>query len=234
MVIVVLNILKGDAKISESENRVLSKKPKFTIERLVNGSFSKKYERYKTDQFINRDLWISIKTNSDRILGRNKFKGVYLGKDNYLLEEFEEPNHNRVERTLNSINKFSRKYESINQYITIVPNAIEILNDKIPVFAPKISERNYIDDFKNKLNEKMNFIDSYKTLENHKDKYIYYKTDHHWTTLGAYYAFLEVAKKHGFSGKKPKNNVVQLKPILHSFTTPLLCKVEIGIIMKSK
>lgn len=80
----------------------------------------------------------------------------------------------------------------------------------------------------------MNFIDSYKTLENHKDKYIYYKTDHHWTTLGAYYAFLEVAKKHGFSGKKPKNNVVQLKPILHSFTTPLLCKVEIGIIMKSK
>lgn len=50
----------------------------------------------------------------------------------------------------------------------------------------------------------MNFIDSYKTLENHKDKYIYYKTDHHWTTLGAYYAFLEVAKSMDFQERNQR------------------------------
>lgn len=192
--IVGLNEFKEEAKILESENRMAAKKPKFTIERLLEGSFSKKYEKYKTDQFINRDFWISIKTNFDKLLGKNKSKGVYLGKDGYMLEEFKKPDDDNIKSNLKAINKFSEKYRNINQYMTIVPNAIEILKNKLPIFAPNIGEKNYIDDFKDKLNKKINFIDSYKTLENHKDEYIYYKTDHHWTTRGAYYVFLEAAK----------------------------------------
>lgn len=204
IIVVGLNALKKDTKFSELENRMLIKKPKFTMERLVEGSFSKKYEKYRTDQFINRDLWIKIKTNFDRLLGKNKSKGVYLGKDNYLLEEFQKPNDDSIKANVDAINKFSQKYKNINQYITIVPNAMEILKDKLPRFAPTISEKSYINDFKNKLNKNINFIDSYKTLENHKDEYIYYKTDHHWTTLGAYYTFLKVAEDMNLNVDKNK------------------------------
>ena len=41
---------------------------------------------------------------------------------------------------------------------------------------------------------KNNFIDIRETLNRHKDEYIYYKTDHHWTALGAYYSYIEWAK----------------------------------------
>ena len=47
--------------------------------------------------------------------------------------------------------------------------------------------------FESHLNKNIKMINAYKALENHKDEYIYYKTDHHWTTLGAYYTFLEAA-----------------------------------------
>ncbi len=40
-------------------------------------------------------------------------------------------------------------------------------------------------------------VDVYKTLKKHKDEYIYFRTDHHWTSLGAYYAYQEFMKAKG-------------------------------------
>lgn len=45
-------------------------------------------------------------------------------------------------------------------------------------------------------------------LKAHKDEYLYYKTDHHWTTLGAYYAFTEYADKTGINIEKYTTKLV--------------------------
>lgn len=37
----------------------------------------------------------------------------------------------------------------------------------------------------------------YDTLMEHNDEYLYFKTDHHWTQLGAYYAYVEFCKEKG-------------------------------------
>lgn len=221
VVVVVFNILKKDIKFSESENRILAKKPKFKVEKLIEGKFTKKYEKYKIDQFINRDLWIEVKTSFDKMLGKNKSNGVYLSKYNYLIEEFKEPNSNIIKSNLDTINKFSDKYKNIKQHFIIAPNAIEILEKNLPIFAPTVSQKKYIDNFKDKLNKNVNFIDAYKALKDHNKEYIYYKTDHHWTTLGSYYTFLEAANSMNINIEKIKYDV---KKVSNSFFGTLSSK----------
>ena len=41
-------------------------------------------------------------------------------------------------------------------------------------------------------------VDAYTGLRDHADEYIYFRTDHHWTQLGAYYAYQQFCKAAGF------------------------------------
>ena len=143
-VITLLNIIKKDTKFSDTENRMLAQKPKFSIERFMEGRFTKKFEKYKVDQFIGRDTWIKIKSTTDKLLGKNESSGVYLGKDGYLIEDFKKPSEEVLNKNLKAINNFSNKYKNINQYMAIVPNAVDILNDKLPKYAPVLNEKKWI------------------------------------------------------------------------------------------
>ena len=42
-------------------------------------------------------------------------------------------------------------------------------------------------------------INIFDALKEHKDEYVYFRTDHHWTALGAYYAYVEVCKQAGLT-----------------------------------
>ena len=188
------NIITEDKTFSETENRALASKPKFSIERLLEGRFTSKFEDYVVDQFIGRDFFTNIKMNVDKLLGKKESNGVYLGKNGYLIEKFTQHNEEKVRENLQAINNFGKKYSNVNQYMLISPTAVSILNDKLPLSAPVINQQNYLASYKKQLNDSINFIDTYETLVNHKDEYIFYKTDHHWTSLGAYYSYKELAK----------------------------------------
>lgn len=41
-------------------------------------------------------------------------------------------------------------------------------------------------------------VDAYSGLRDHADEYIYFRTDHHWTQLGAYYAYQKFCEAAGF------------------------------------
>lgn len=40
-------------------------------------------------------------------------------------------------------------------------------------------------------------VNLYDTLKSHRDEYLYFRTDHHWTALGAYYGYEQFAKAKG-------------------------------------
>ena len=65
LIFTVTDMTKEDRIFSETENRMLASRPEFSGESLLNGSFSRDYETYVTDQFVSRDKWISIKTHLD-------------------------------------------------------------------------------------------------------------------------------------------------------------------------
>ena len=187
-----LNYFVKDKEFSESENRVLAKKPKFSFERLFNGRYTKKYEKYKVDQFVGKDFFMKVKSSTDLLIGKRDNNNVFLSKDGYLIEDFKPNSKDEIDYTLNSLNTFSNKYEDLNIYLSIIPNSVSILEEKLPKFAPIESQRTYINEFSSKLSENIKYIDTFTTLKNIDDKYIYYKTDHHWTSLGAYNSFLKI------------------------------------------
>ena len=190
----ILNIISRDKNFSQSENRFLSQRPKFSIDKLLEGRFTSKFEDYLSDQFVGRDFFTDIKIHTDELLGKRESHQVFLCKDNYLIEDFTKPDEKYVKENLKSINNFANKYKSINQYMLISPTAISIFKDKLPFDAPVIDQEKYLKSYENKLNNNLVFVNPYQTLYSHKDEYIFYKTDHHWTSLGANYAYQDLSK----------------------------------------
>lgn len=64
--------------------------------------------------------------------------------------------------------------------------ASDILSDKLPAFSPNANQSAVIEYAKK---QGLNIVDVTEALTEHHQEYIYYKTDHHWTSLGAYYAY---------------------------------------------
>ena len=196
---VMLNMTSTDKVFSESENRRLEQAPKLSTFQVMDGRFTTNYEKYVSDQFPMRDFWIGVKSKTEKILGKKENNGVYLGKDGYLLEKFEEPKKENIKFKVDAINLFTSNMPDVDKYFILVPNSVKVLEDKLPAYAPNGDELIYMDRVKDSLDDNINFIDVYDILYSHKDEYIYYKTDHHWTTKGAYLAYENLMEDMGVS-----------------------------------
>ena len=85
----VVSFVLPDREFSDVENRELAKKPKITAKRILSGEYQKEYDTYLSDQFFFRDKWVDLAVREQIALGKKDFNGVYLGKNNYLLEKYE-------------------------------------------------------------------------------------------------------------------------------------------------
>ena len=188
-----LNFIISDKDFSESENRVLTKKPKFTVERLFDGRYFKKYEKYKTDQFVGRDLFIGVKATSDLVLGKKKSNDVFYANNGYLIEDFK-PSNEDIKNNIDAINTFATKFEDTNIYTTVIPTAINIYDDKLPDLVDSSKQETYINDFYKKLNKNIKTIPLTKKFTKKYSKSLFYRTDHHYTSLSAYITYLEIKK----------------------------------------
>lgn len=189
-----LQLLAKDRTFSELENRNLSSKPEFTMSALVDGSYGKAFETYIADQFPLRNQFISTKAYSELFLQKKDNNGVYIGKDDYFLQDFKSPDLDLALRNANYINELAKGF---HVYVGLAPTATKVLEDKLPIYATPYDEELYISTFYNNLSEQVMKLDFLNALKMHQDEYIYYKTDHHWTTLGAYYAYTEFCKSAG-------------------------------------
>ncbi len=181
------DLLTGDRLFSETENRVLASKPEFDRKSVLDGSFMEDYENYVTDQFVARDMWIGIKTRADIALQRREINGVYLGKDHYLIERHLEKDYpgELVEQRLALLEKLVNRWDA---RVMLVPTADNILADKLPPYAESFDQRAFLERAAGSVGAE-NYIDVYSALWNHRDEQIYYRTDHHWTSRGAYYGY---------------------------------------------
>lgn len=176
---------KKDIAFSELENRSLETAPKIEKETVLNGSFGEAFERYIADQFPLREQMIAIKSNLDRFSGKRDNRGVFIGADGYFLQDFQTPDLNQMKKNLGYMEDFSKE---IDTYYMIAPTATKVLEEKLPRFAETYDEGAYLAQVM-ELSREGQFVDLLSVLEKHKDEKIYYRTDHHWTTLGAYYAY---------------------------------------------
>lgn len=194
IIVLVSSIILPDTGFSEKENRVLASRPALKLDQLVSGGYEKQFETYENDQFPLRDMWITLKATTDRLMGKVEENGVYLGKNGYLMEGFNAPPQTQYDATVNAMTAFAQKHSDLKQYALIAPNSVNILKSKLPAFAPADDQNPWIDNLKDSLTSAgVAFIDIRDTFTDHKTEDLYYHTDHHWTTLGAYYAYLQAA-----------------------------------------
>lgn len=189
-----INILIPDKDFSDMENRRLESKPEFSVEKLFRGKYTSNFEKYISDQFPFRDFFIGVKSDCERLIGKKENNDVYLCTGGYLMEKFNESNDEDFKKKIDAVNSFAVSNPQINKYFMLVPNSVKVMEEKLPKYAPVDNELDFMDKVKNSVDNSINFVYVYEILSNNKNQYIYYKTDHHWTTKGAYYAYRELSK----------------------------------------
>jgi len=172
---------------SEFESN-LSQMPKFSLKTLFNGKFTADYESYVNDQFLLRDEWITLKSYTETLFGKVENNGVIYGKDGYLFEKLTSYDEARLKLNIEAVQKFCEKYPELSVKFALIPNSYEVLSYKLPIASPVLDQEKLINDIYNQVSSAEN-VDILSSLKAHNSEYIYYKTDHHWTTLGAYYAY---------------------------------------------
>ena len=195
LIFTVADLASADRLYSPTENRLLTERPEFSAETLFRGEYTKTYEDYVTDQFASRDKWIAIKTYLDIAFGRQEIGGVYLAKDGYLIEQHL-PEDYPQETVQKKLSMLAALVQDWNAKVMLVPTADNILADKLPANAPVWDQTAFLEYAEAQLGESA-FIDAASILRKHAAEDIYYRTDHHWTSLGAYYGYLAWAEAMG-------------------------------------
>ena len=196
-----VDLVKPDREYSEFENKYLTQRPEFTLASFLNNEWTSKYETYLNDQFVLRDDWITLKSICESMLLKIENNGIAYGADDYLFEKFTTlvgDSLAQFERNVGYEKTFIDTYgETVPITFTIIPNAYMILPEKLPEGLTQVDQAAYTAPIYEAVGDKAQVVDFTGALTAHKDEYIFYRTDHHWTTLGAYYAYATYAESLG-------------------------------------
>lgn len=181
--LLVWHIALPDRARSETENRTLAQFPAFSWENLKSGRFTQEMEDYFADQFPLRDGWTGLKARCEQALGKREFNGVYLCGDT-LISRVEEPEGALAEQNLSYVKRFSEVTDA-RVLLGLIPSAAEVWKDRLPAGAPSFDQPAFIQ----KAAEETGLpaVDLLEALQEHAEEPVYYRTDHHWTTQGAFY-----------------------------------------------
>lgn len=199
----IVNLLTPAKEFSDRENRTLAQMPELSPDSYFSGEFAKDYESYITDQFMFRDQWIGIKTAVERAAFKQESNDIYFAEDGYLIEKHTGSfTSETAERNISYLADFMRemkeRYGDGHVKAIVAPNAVDILKDKLPPFASPYDESLYLKKIGEALPEGC-WFDSEAVLKEHAEEELYYRTDHHWKTLAAYYVYEAWAKEVGLA-----------------------------------
>jgi len=197
LIIPIVTDLMPKKTFSENENRSLKEFPEFSAKNVSDRSFMRGFEEYFSEHIAGRDYFISLKTRMDMLQGRTEINGVYILKER-MVEKIGEPDYESIDKSIAAMNKFAEDNE-VPVFFMLLPTSAGIYSEEIPKNAPNLEQKEFIEYVSNGLSAKISYIDVYAGLSAAKNEYIYYRTDHHWTTLGAYKAYAEAGKRMGYT-----------------------------------
>ncbi len=225
--VLIVNLLLPDKEQSEEENRVLETLPAPSLTSVLNGDFMEQWESYMSDQFAGRNLWRRLKVGLDRLGGSRMENGVYIGRDGQLLEDIAVPDNELFTANINAVKSFANTYSDIPATVMLIPDAACILSDSLPAFASVEDQRQMFSMVERGLGDSVKWVDAYSILNKHKAEKLYYKTDHHWTTQGAFYVFQEAAASLGIEEDVSDDYVSYT--VTDSFNGVLASKSGVGL-----
>lgn len=198
-------IITPDNEFSEQENRYLQQAPKLTLERLISGKFTSEISTYFSDQFPARDIFVGAKALAEIGMLKRENNSITLGSNGYIIKRNDYPNLEMVTKNVTSITAFGKAMAELNVPYTVAMAGrnVDVLQRYLPSLYPNQHSDNLWNHFESVLSSDTytDYIDLRTLLkaiiDSDTNEQIYYKTDHHWTTLGAYYAYVEIIESFG-------------------------------------
>ncbi|MBQ8338139.1 MAG: hypothetical protein IJY33_03245, partial [Oscillospiraceae bacterium] len=181
------------SSFSQEENRTLSVFPKFSLSAIGDKSFMNGFDSYISDHFFGRNFWVNMKSSLELLTLKKENNSILLTDKDTLVEDIDEPEERKVNINIDGITNFAKNNPDAKVYMAIAPTALDVYSDSLPYGKSTWSQKDEIDKIYSSAAKSAYGIDIYTPLYSNRDQYIYYNTDHHWTSLGAYYAYTQIA-----------------------------------------
>ena len=216
----VMDLCATGNEYSELENRRLKQRPAFSLAALLRNDYTKEYEEYVGDQFVFRDGWITLKSVFETALGKTENNGVVYGEDRYIFNKLYPPqmaetrsngagfggdgeetslpvlDEAQLSRNMGFLRTFREGYQG-HITLALAPNSYGVLRDKLPPFLPNLDQRETIFALYRET-EGVDALDLFDPLtEAAAQGQAYYRTDHHWTTDGAWAGYRAYCQSRG-------------------------------------
>ena len=188
----IANLVWPKRDMIELENRKAAQFPAFSIEALWNGRWQSEFARWMQDQFLLRDAWINTQRAADEIVFQKAEEGgILLGKDQWMFTKLftiDDATRQQTAKNVQAVAEFAARYPGKVTFL-LAPSASVIYPEALPAGAPMADENALLDDIFAQVGESAAVIDLREPFTARRDEYLYFKTDHHWTTNGAYRAY---------------------------------------------
>ena len=191
------NVLPGDRAYSRLEDRELSQRPELTLESVADGTYAEAFETWQRDQFPGRDFFFQTGAYLDAWMGKSVRDGVINGKDGYLFEVPEEPDTEKLAEKTEALRRFAKDNEERKVSFMLVPNAAQIMKDKLPAWTKTVDQNAWFAEVKKELGTQITWLDAMTPLKKRSQEDIYFQTDSRWTAKGAGYVFDAVSEELG-------------------------------------
>lgn len=199
-----------DKSFSARENRALQTLPRFDRDKLFSGALSSAYNDYFADQFVARDLLVTFKGTLELLSGKGENNGILLGAGGQLAKRLFSTARADGESAKDSdvIDPVHLKdaAEGINRaaenadvpFVVFLTGRTADVAESAFLYPTNASDA-MLQTLRENVDKTVNYLDSVPTYRERYEsgEYVYYRTDHHWTTLGAYYAYCDILKAFG-------------------------------------
>ena len=179
------------------------------------------FEDIEDSVLVGKEKLANIHNELERFAGKKEYNGVYLGADGYLIERVS-PKRFSDEQCETKIQLLKNITDRFDTSVLLVPSKACILQEKMPAMTDSFDEISFLNQVKQAVGKEA-YIDVYSALNAHRDEDIYYRTDSHWTTLGAYYGYEKWRNKTQFF--RYFYNIKDLVCVKEEYYGPLSTKV---------
>ncbi len=192
--------LLPDRTFSPDENRDLTQLPSLEKDgkpfgNLFEGNFTSQFTDYLSDQFPLRDSFVGLKAAAELALGKHENEDKVLGKNGRIYEREDYPSTENLKTNLSHIAAFTGWASGQGIPVILAPTgrAQDVIPEDLPALYPASLSDEIWETFGEEAGKipSLTYVDLRAALIAKKTagENLYYRTDHHWTTLGAYYAY---------------------------------------------
>ena len=220
-----LTLILPKRDFSEMENRPLAQAPKLSVDHIMDQSFMKDTEKFLADQTVFRDEFVAARTRLEMAAGKREINGVFIG-DTMLMGNTPKPDSQVTQGNCAAINAFAENHAGhVETTVMLIPTAAAFYPNEAPALAELTDQATYIQNFYKAL-KGVGTVDTYTPLAAASSEYIFYRTDHHWTSYGAYVGYNALSKNLGY--KAVSRDMFNIEHVSHNFLGTLYSKVLYG------